>query len=84
MKNTRRNACTGVRYAMPVRVNYLLLSVKLKLTLTLTLTLTDIGGTVLTIMLGYRSLEKIVSYSSLELQIGADRSSIFFELSCKQ
>jgi len=22
MKNTRRNTCTGARYAMPVRVNY--------------------------------------------------------------
>jgi len=29
---------------------------KLKLTLTLTLTLTDTGGAVLTLMLGYRSL----------------------------
>jgi len=53
MKNTRCNTCTGARYAMPVRIN----SVKLKLTLTLT----DTGGAVLTLMLGYRSLEKIAS-----------------------
>ena len=31
-------------------------TVKLKLTLTLVLTLTDTGGTVLTLMLGYRNL----------------------------
>jgi len=30
--------------------------------LTLTLTLTDTGGAVLALMLGYRSLEKIVSH----------------------
>jgi len=56
--NSKEGAQSSI-HSLPeinLNINFKAQIVKLKLTLTLFLTLTDTGGTVLTIMLGYRSL----------------------------
>ena len=58
-ENTGRYACTASLGQQGAAGPWQSISVKLTLTLTLTVTLTDTGGAVLTLMLGYRSLEKI-------------------------